>query len=350
MPLRLQRNVSVGATRTIAQVLASSGASLLAWRSRRQGSAHGRALVLMYHRISDQPDYLGLSVPAVKFDRQLELLRRRTRVMPLRELVERLRRPEALHEDIAAITFDDGYRDNLMAALPILERHGLSATVFVATGFVDGTARPAGERLLAAFEALWRQHVPPTAWDHGEDGCARAVRAALARPGSLRALRKLRLHLKHLPFVAGERLLMNLEQLAGTPGNGAARMLDWNDARTLNERGIEIASHTVSHAILTSLAIERVEQELRVSKERLEQEIGSPVVGFAFPNGSRNDFRDEHISLLGRLGYEYACTAVRGANHPGDDMFRIRRIGVGADPASLLDLKLALAGRGPCAA
>ena len=129
-------------------------------------------------------------------------------------------------------------------------------------------------------------------------------------------------------------------------------MLSWDDVRTLAGRGVEIASHTVSHAILTGLPAAQVECELRLSKEHLESKIGRAVVGFAFPNGGRDDFNDEHVALLKQLGYAYACTTVWGVNYPGSDPFRIRRIGVGADSRALLDLKLAIAegSTQPCAA
>jgi peptidoglycan/xylan/chitin deacetylase (PgdA/CDA1 family) len=329
------------ALRRVATGLANSGLPALAWRARRRRA--GRALVLMYHRVAPAAEYGELCVPPAIFDRQLELLRTRACVLPLRALVERLATGEPLPDDIAAITFDDGYRDNLDVALPILQRHALPATIFVTTGFVDGTVRPASARLWTALTALWRRGINSAVWPERTQA-DQLVRAALAAPGAHTRVAKLQAHLKRLPTDEGERLLAAIERLADRRADRDDRMLDWDAVRHLANQGIEIGSHTVAHPILSRLPIDQAEQELRDSKGRLEAAIGKPVLGFAFPNGHAADFGPEHIGLLRRLGYAYACSARRGVNRPASDPFCLRRIGVGADSRALLDLKLAIGG------
>jgi peptidoglycan/xylan/chitin deacetylase (PgdA/CDA1 family) len=294
----------------------------------------------MYHRVSATPDYLGLTVPPARFAEQLATLGRHARVLPLRDLVRRLADPAPLEGDVAAITFDDGYRDNLDEALPVLETHGMPATVFVTVGFVDGTVQPMGERLRRACEAAWRARVATAAWA-GTTLADDAIRAMLARAGSLAAVRTVRRHLKGLPD-AGERVVAAIEALAGGAVPAPRLMLDWSGVRALAARGVEIGSHAVSHGILARMDVATAAQEIAGSKRRLEHELGCPVDGFAFPNGQRGDYTPEHVADLRAAGYAYACTAETGANVPGSDPFRLRRIGVGSDDAALLALKLAL--------
>jgi peptidoglycan/xylan/chitin deacetylase (PgdA/CDA1 family) len=324
----------------VARAVARLGGGTLARRWRRATGAPGRAIVLMYHRVSDDADYLGLAVPPAVFARQLEVLQARARVVPLAQLVACLEDRAPLPEDLAAITFDDGYHDNLDTALPILQAHRLPATVFVTTGFVDGTAAPAGERLRAACEALWRRGASPDAWSGREPVDAR-VRRVLAAPGSLPALARLRQALKALPR-DGADVLAALEAMVGDPPRGPRAMLDWEGVRALANAGIEIGSHAVSHGVLARMAPAEAEDEIQASKRRLEGELGRPVAGFAFPNGGRDDFSAAHLASLRRAGYRYACTAETGWNAPGCDVYRLRRIGVGNDSRALLDLKLAL--------
>lgn len=305
--------------------------------------ARGRALVLMYHRISNEPDYLGLCVAPDIFHRHLICLKQRAQVLPLSELVKHVSSNESLGGDIAAITFDDGYRDNLEVALPILAQHELPATVFVTTDFIDGREQPVGERLQCSFESLWCQGIAPDTWDGiGDYRIDRLVRAALTRPGSSAALRRLAFALPRLQWDHTKALVELLERQAGVSQTASSRILDWKGVSELARRGIEIGSHSVSHAILSRIPRERAEYEMLVSKQRIEKRIGSEVRAFSFPNGSPEDFTDQNVQYLEQLGYTYACTTQRGVNRAGTNPYRICRIGVGNDSERWFDLKLAL--------
>jgi peptidoglycan/xylan/chitin deacetylase (PgdA/CDA1 family) len=314
------------------------GAVARGWRKVR--GLPGRAIVVMYHRVAEEPDYLGLAVTPRAFAEQLAVLSRWLRVVPLPELAARLADPAPLVGDLGAITFDDGYRDNLDTALPLLRAHGAPATVFVSTDFIDGVLQPAGLRLHAACTALWaRPH--GLAWE-GSRPVDECVRQVLANPGALPVLARLRQALKALPADDGERVLARLEALGGGRQTAPGPMLDWEGVRTLQRGGIEIGAHAVSHAILARLPDEQAADEIRESKRRIEAATGQVVRGFAFPNGRRGDFLPEHLTALRTAGYAYACTAVTGVNAPGCDPFQLRRIGVGNDSADVLALKLAV--------
>src|SRR5438552_16503265 len=97
-------------------------------------------LILLYHRVTTlQTDPQLLAVTPENFEAQVELLQRFARPMPLADLVRAARAGEDLRGAVA-LTFDDGYADNLLQAKPILRRHNVPATVFVATAGVDNTA------------------------------------------------------------------------------------------------------------------------------------------------------------------------------------------------------------------
>src|SRR6185503_4669404 len=94
--------------------------------------------ILIYHRVLHAPDPLfPEEVWAEQINSQLEVVKRWFTVLPLSDAVARLRTGR-LPRRAACITFDDGYADNAVEALPILRRQGMPATFFVATGFIDG--------------------------------------------------------------------------------------------------------------------------------------------------------------------------------------------------------------------
>jgi len=99
----------------------------------------GGLRVLFYHRVSDDRD--PLAIAPRRFEAQMQVLRDEGyRVVDVVEAGRLLSGREPL-ERVVALSFDDGYRDVAEHALPVLERHGFGATVFVATGVIDGTAR-----------------------------------------------------------------------------------------------------------------------------------------------------------------------------------------------------------------
>ncbi len=111
---------------------------------RRVLSAQPRPAILMYHRIGTPAvDPWGLAVSPKHFDEQLAVLCRTRVVLSLPDLVSRLERG-TLPANAAAVTFDDGYADNLSEASPRLLEAGVPATLFVATGFLDRTYQVPG--------------------------------------------------------------------------------------------------------------------------------------------------------------------------------------------------------------
>ena len=104
----------------------------------RSGSARSRLLILIYHRVHATQDPLfPRDVTAAVFDWQMELISRHLMPLPLDEAVERCMRNE-LPPLAVAVTFDDGYADNCTVALPILKKHGVPATFFITTGYLNG--------------------------------------------------------------------------------------------------------------------------------------------------------------------------------------------------------------------
>lgn len=108
-----------------------------------------RAVILMYHSISGRTDYFAHVTPA-EFERQMAYLaEKHIDVIPLAELVRRLKTGESLNGSVA-ITFDDGYRDNYTVVFPVLKKRRFSATIFVTTDLVGQKDKHGFERLTVA--------------------------------------------------------------------------------------------------------------------------------------------------------------------------------------------------------
>jgi peptidoglycan/xylan/chitin deacetylase (PgdA/CDA1 family) len=273
--------------------------------------------ILIYHRVVSEPDPLVLDqVCAREFDWQLAALRRWFTVMPLREGAERLR-AGTLPVRAACVTFDDGYADNVTVALPILRRHGVHATFFVATGFLDGGR-------------MWNDSVIETLRSAQGDALdARSIgleTLSISSIGSRRsAIDKALAALKYLPQEERQRRVDEFAAQAPCP-LPSDLMMSTEQLRQLRASGMEIGAHTVTHPILARLDPERAEGEILNSKRRLEEITEKPVSLFAYPNGKPGrDYRREHVALVRKLGFEAAVSTAWGVAHPASDAFQLPR-------------------------
>src|SRR5215831_142994 len=108
----------------------------LSWLS--PSGPRGRLSILIFHRVLRQHDPLISDLPtAAQFETQMRWVREWCNVLPLGEAIDRLY-AGTIPARALSITFDDGYADNEEVAAPILKRLDMTATFFVATGFLDG--------------------------------------------------------------------------------------------------------------------------------------------------------------------------------------------------------------------
>lgn len=285
---------------------------------------HPGGIVLGYHRIADDTwDPLGLCVSPVNFRQQLEVLRDRYMLIPLRTFVDKLASGEQMAE-FATLTFDDGYRDFIDKAMPELQRFGIPATVFISTGFSGGTfwwtkvaqvLNPADSRqssLQVCINGSEQERV-----FNGLDDHRRAAAAA----------RDLCRELSLLSVEAREEVMHRFvdSEPAESAGSVPARAMTPEEIRILSKNsGIEIGCHGVSHARLGQLTAPDQAREICESKKHLDAICGPDRVrGFSYPHGST--FEEGRQLLMG-CGYAYACTSRPGVARARSDVYCLPRV------------------------
>jgi peptidoglycan/xylan/chitin deacetylase (PgdA/CDA1 family) len=289
--------------------------------------------ILTYHRVNDHGDPFFPALARRVFERQVAYLARHYVVLAVEDLVERLSGAGVPRQAIA-ITFDDGYRDTLTDAAPILARFGLPATVFLASGFIGTTAVPWYDRLATAFK-LSVQPVVRAPW--GEE-------FRLTSEGSrLAALKRVLAHLKTLPEADFQRTLeVIIDDLRVEGGQGVKNsMLNWDDVHALRGLGFRIGAHTVSHPILSRVSVERARREIGESKRMIELACGSSPRAFAYPNGGPADYTAATVDIVKKAGFTCAVTTRFGLNGPGTSPWELRRGGPWEEHLPSFALKLA---------
>jgi peptidoglycan/xylan/chitin deacetylase (PgdA/CDA1 family) len=276
-----------------------------------------RLSILIFHRVRESADPLFPDeITAESFDRQLALLGSVFNLLPLPEAIERMSEGR-LPPRTAAITFDDGYRDNAEIAAPILQRRGVHATFFVATGFLDG-GRMWNDTLI---ETMRRTRV--AALDLGALGLGRIALGDLAaRRLALSALIRA---IKHRSPEERARAVAAVAA-AGEAELPADLMMSSAQVKALADAGMEIGGHTVSHPILARLSLDEARREINDGRASLAQITGRPVRLFAYPNGKPGtDYLPEHAELACRLGFAAALSTTPGVSTAASDFFQLPR-------------------------
>ncbi len=301
-----------------------------------------KACILMYHRVAaEECDPWDLCVSPQRFEDQLRSLARDYRVVALTELLaEHL--SQRLSDGTVAITFDDGYADNLQAAAPLLVRNGLPATFFVTSGAIGSQREFWWDRLerclLVAGQLPDRLQISAAgseqSWDLGSakvgfDPSVRGAKPWEADPTTrLGFFYEIWKYLRGLDEVAREQALAAVEQWSGTghQTRPTHRILSAEEVRELaGLPGMTIGAHSVSHATLSACDASVQRLEIRRSKEDLQHLLGRRVPMFAYPFG---DFGPETPGMVREAGFDGACIADPGAVWVDTDPFQLPRVAV----------------------
>lgn len=295
-----------------------------------QARVLGGALILGYHRISDvADDSYQICVAPENFDGQMEALKEYAHPVSLSDLVQNLKQ-NALVPKSVAVTFDDGYVDNLHVAKPILEKYDIPATVFVCTGFAGREFWwDELERLVTASKA--DLHTLKSQISENQFGCPlvpvpRRAEGTKSRSFRRELVKGLYRWLLTAPPKTREQFMdvVRLWAECDTQVLSTRRALTSAELIRLAEGGlIEVGAHTRSHPTLTRLAVHEQTEEIVSSKEYLEDLLDKPVCAFAYPNGKMTR---ETREILVRTGFKYACCTEVNLIRAGQDRYELPRL------------------------
>ena len=282
-----------------------------------QGS-RARLSILIYHRILAEEDPLLPGEPSIaRFDRQMEFLTQVFRVLPLAEAVQRLR-TDSLPARAASITFDDGYADNSLHALPILRKYRVSATFFIATAYLDG-GRMFNDTVIESIRRAESEHIDLTPLGLGEHDLSTPEAKACA-------IARILPRVKYLSLEKREETVAKLAERITRAELPRDLMLTTSQLLELQEAGMDIGGHTHRHPILAGLDATTVRAEIAEGKDWLEGILGRKVRMFAYPNGKVGvDYRPEQAALVREVGYEAAVSTHIGVATAQCDPYQLPR-------------------------
>ena len=318
------------------------------WQRNRQARirrSHPQAIILMYHRVGQKDvDPWDLCVTPENFEAHLQVLKQHMQPTSLRELAI-AQQNQTLPDRAVAITFDDGYADNLYQAKPLLAKYNIPATVFIATGYTQdhrefwwdalarallqpGTLPPKLQLALNGEPKTWTLG-NATTYSHKQHQADRSLLAWKAPRGS-------RLHFYHqiwaalqpLPEPQRQTALAEILQWAQTkPHESSHRPMHPEELKQLEAAGlVTIGAHTVNHPALSKQTPQEQQREIADSRAYLEQLLNHSVDTFAYPFGA---YQPETVPLLATENFLCACTTVEETAWQGNSRHELPRFDVG---------------------
>lgn len=315
---------------SIKSLLYSAG--YYALKARLQGRLGPRLLILMYHELGEHPilrdgvEYPGGRPSREQFEAHVRVITQQYRVVTVAQAMQEFASEGRLAAQSVAITFDDGYESVYEIAFPILQKHNAPATVYVTTGWLNGTlslwweihaamfTQPSlSDETMSQLELLYNTALRP---DGPRGGTT--VRRVINRAEAL---------LRALPDERREAILAEQRKILGVAQvhYEHPRPLSWAQVKELHQAGWEIGGHSKSHINLAHSALEVVQQDLTDSTKELAEKLGDRPPGFAYTYGRDNEGYVRLEGLLKELGYTYACTAWSGVNDAQTPCFALQR-------------------------
>ncbi len=274
--------------------------------------------ILIFHRVLAEPDPLFPSEATIEtFDAQMGLLKSVFNILPLPEALARLK-AGTLPARPACVTFDDGYADNFMHALPILQKHGLHATFFIATSYLNG-GRMFNDTVIESI-----RQCAHTKLDLNELGLG--IHELGSDAAKKQAIEKILPQVKYLPLDPREDIVAQIAVRTGANNLPNDLMMTTGQLKALHAAGMEIGGHTHRHPILAKLDRGQVRDEIATGKAWLENTLGTVLRVFAYPNGKPgSDYLPEQSDIVRELGFEGAVSTQCGVSTIRSDWFQLPR-------------------------
>ncbi len=281
---------------------------------------HPRLIILNYHRATGE-----------MLRSQMRYLRQHYRVLHLEDALEEFFAPTSKRRSFdrrlpLVLTFDDGYRDNYLSAFALASELRMPMTIFLIPGYVESGSRfwwLEGKRLAAS--AMTNEVTLEQQRYRLDSMQERAVLAKMidqrARLASSVAERE--------TFLAEMRVALAIPpQSSAALADPQALPLTWAEIQEMERSGwVSFGAHTMHHPVLAHLK-ERTElrSEVTLCRQVLEQQLGHPVLSFAYPIGKPEHIGAEGVQAVKDAGYRWALTTIEDVNTVQTDHYLLRRL------------------------
>jgi len=315
-----------------------AGTPLGAWTDRRTPR---RLTILAGHCVTcdEHNGFLpkDMKIDGAKLTALLHRLAQHCDLVTVEEGLRRLATGEA-GRSMVALTMDDGYKDNRVALLPLLQELGVPATIYLESAPLDAGRVNWSHKYFAALDKTSPEGFATRYLAGSKDEVTRAKLANIVAGGE----REVYLMKRVLKYDADpadrDRTIDELYRELGGDEAELRRTLymNWDDVRDLHEAGIELGGHTVHHHVLATLSAADQRREVSAGRESIQRALGSRAVSFAYPFGRSWDWNRDSIAAARDAGFENAVTTHAGTNAAATPPFELKRLMIDEDADTAL--------------
>ena len=285
----------------------------------------------MYHRVLTNSEAersfsnSGIVVSDDSFKTHIQYLKNNFNLLNLDDVVDHVESRTQFDNLSCLITFDDGWKDNFNNALPILKAYNAPALVFLPTYYISSNNLFWQECLSNIICSLCRnrKNIPDILTKHGLDGLVikspEEIKAGINNYlSSLKSLSN-----KKIDAILDEFQMYFEERNLSIPTNTVDKYITWEQASEMAENNVQFGSHAISHRLLTKLENSDLNNELKQSKEIINEKLNISISSIAYPNGN---FSDPVLASVKRNGYKIGFTTIDGYFDVEENPYKIKRI------------------------
>lgn len=275
----------------------------------------------LFHRVSDEEDTLWPPMKPALFSRIISFLTKKYRVVPLEEFLDDPDSFTTGKKAIATISFDDGYKDNIECAAPLLKKFKCPASFYIVTDCIDKNIPTWTYLVDQAFQSTQQEKLE-LSYDFVPEKF-KSVRLNDSNQSN-ETVKAIKPWMKSLSNPARLIITDSILTQCNDVKQSTNKMMNWNDIRQLADDSFIIGSHSHTHPMLASLPDESaIRDELRISAERIRKETGRVPQTISYPIGS---YDERVIRLSNEQGYKYGLAVEQKFFHYPSGLMTIPRV------------------------
>lgn len=285
----------------------------------------------LFHRVSDEKDELWPPMTPALFERIIRVLTQTYKVVCLEDFLQNDIQ-DSEDKKLVTVLFDDGYKDNIKYAAPILEKYRCPASFYIVTDCINKNIPTWTYLLDHALQQTKLSYLNIDDDQAPED----LKRIAFSDRAMVKKIKPWMKKLSNIPRVRVLNSIMDQCRDVSLPQN---KMMNWEDIHQLNQSGFHIGSHSHTHPMLAALEDEaEILDELKISAEAIKEKIGKEPLTISYPIGS---FDKRVIRLAGQAGYKWGLAVEQKFYRHGlDDIMAIPRVELYQEPWWKVNLRL----------